>query len=298
MNHPKKPLDKIVFNIISYVILTVLAIVTLLPFLLIISASFSSNEAVQKYGFSLLPREFSLEAYEYIFAVPATILRAYGITIFITVVGSFLMLIISSMSGYVLSRKDYKYRNQISFFLFFTTLFSGGLVPWYMLCVRFLHFKDHPLTALILPMLFNYFYIIIFRSFMSGIPDAISESAKIDGANDFTIYLKLILPMSKPVLATIALFGALGYWNDWFNALLFIKDPKFYPLQYFLYKILNSMNALSSMGAQSIRPIADLIPSETFKFAMTIITIGPIVLVYPFLQKYFIKGITVGAVKG
>jgi len=157
--------------------------------------------------------------------------------------------------------------------------------------------KEHPLMAMIIPLLFNYFFIIILRSFMATIPAAISESAKMDGANDFIIYLRLIMPLSKPVLATVVLFGALNYWNDFFNALLFVNNSKHYPLQYFLYQVLNSAQTIRSATAQTSIPFSEM-PTESFKLAMTIVTIGPIILLYPFVQKYFIKGLTIGAVKG
>ena len=293
----KTSLDKIEFNIIGDLLVVLLIISSILPLLLVVVGSFSDNASVVKYGFSIWPREFSLEAYHTAFKAPALMINAYRTSIIITVTGTIILLLMSSMTGYVLSRKDYRYRNVISFYFFFTTIFGGGLVPWYILCVRFLHFKEHSLMAMILPGLFSYFYIIIMRSFMTSIPDSISESAKIDGANDFMIFIRLILPLSKPILATIGLFGALGYWNDWFNAMLFVNNRDYFPLQYFLYTTLNTMNALNEISAKSGIMLKDM-PTSTFKLAMTVVTIGPIILLYPFLQKYFISGITVGAVKG
>ncbi|WP_256257693.1 MULTISPECIES: carbohydrate ABC transporter permease [unclassified Paenibacillus] len=250
-----------------------------------------------KNGYRLFPEMFSWEAYQFIFNNPKKIVSAYKITILVTVIGTLVGLFISAMTAYVLQRKDFTHRNVFAFYFFFTTLFSGGLVPWYILNVKYLGLKDS-LLALILPALLNVFYIIILRSFISStIPDAISESAKIDGAGDFRIFLSIILPLIKPALATIGLFIALNYWNDWYHAMLFVNKENLFPLQYFLYKILSSIAfANSTISAQS--SIVVDTPKESFKLAMTVIATGPIVLLYPFVQKYFIQGITIGAVKG
>jgi putative aldouronate transport system permease protein len=293
----KKSADSVVFNTLGYIILIFLALLCVLPFLLIISGSFTDNYTAAHFGFAFWPSKFSLEAYNKAFQIPGQIYNAYKTTIIVTTCGTVILLILSSMTGYVLSRKDYKYRNVISFYFFFTTIFSGGLVPWYILCNEYLKFADHPLVAMVVPGLFSYFYIIIMRSFISGIPDSISESAKIDGANDFDIFIRFILPLSKPVLATVGLFAALGYWNDWYNAMLFVKNDKYYPLQYFLYMIINRMNTLNNLS-KSLNIKQEDVPTETFKLAITVISTGPIILLYPFLQKYFIRGMMIGAVKG
>ena len=289
--------DKRIFNTLGYLLVGFIALLCVLPMFLIVSGSFSANDIVAKEGFSLLPKSFSLNAYELVFKNPNDILNAYRTTATVTLIGTVILLFFCSMTGYVLSRKDYAPRNIISFYFFFTTIFGGGLVPWYILCVMYLKFKQNPMMALIVPGLFSYFYIIIFRSYLnSSVPDSISDSARIDGANDFTIYWRIILPICKPVLATIGLFGALGYWNDWFNCMLFVNNQRNYNLQYYLFSTLNSvvpMRALMAGANISANP-----PTHTFKLAMTVITIGPILLLYPFLQKYFIKGIAVGAVKG
>ena len=290
--------DVIASKIIGYTILTFFALLCIAPVWLIVVGSFSDNGEIMRNGYSFWVRTFSTKAYETLFKVPKDVLNAYKVSIIVTIVGTLLQLSICSSAGYVLSRKDFKYRNSISFFFFFTTIFSAGLVPWYILCVKYLHFKEHPYIALIVPSLFSYFYVIIIRSFMSGIPASISESAKIDGANDFVIFIKLILPMSKPVLATVGLFGALNYWNDWYNAMLFTTSKEYYPLQFYLYSVLNSAKAIASLGTSINIETMKNLPTETYKLATTIVATGPIVLVYPFIQKYFIKGMTIGAVKG
>jgi putative aldouronate transport system permease protein len=202
------------------------------------------------------------------------------------------------MTAYVLHKRDFKYRNGFAFYFYFTTLFSGGLVPWYILMSNpnYLGLKNNYL-ALLLPHMFNVFNIIILRTFMRTIPEAIGESAKVDGAGEFTVFFRLILPMSKPALATIALFISLVYWNDWFSATLFITKEEMYPLQYFLYKALNSMEAASKISEMIGVPTPEM-PKESFKLALTVVTTGPIVFLYPFVQKFFIRGITIGAVKG
>lgn len=289
--------DRLLLSIIGYVTLTVLALFCIFPFILVVSSSLSEESTIIEKGFQLIPSNFSTEAYSLLFKYPADMLRAYAVTISVTVIGTVLGLFLTSMTAYVLSRRDFKWRGRFSFFFFFTTLFSGGLVPWYLMIVNYLHLKD-TLVVLILPMMLNVFYIIVMKSFMSSIPDAITESAKIDGAGDFRIFLQLIVPLSKPALATIGLFIALAYWNDWYNALLFVSKNELMPLQYYLYKMLGNMDGMrKAMMAAGTAVNTDL-PTESLKMAMTIVATGPILLAYPFIQKYFVQGLTIGAVKG
>jgi len=288
--------DRLIFNFTGYSLTFLFASLCLIPFLLVISGSFTNEDSVLREGYRMIPRVFSLEAYEFIFKAPKQIIDAYTVTILLVVCGTAIALFLTSMTAYVLHKKDFRYRNRFSYFFYFTTLFSGGLVPWYILMVKYLNLKNSFL-ALLLPNLFSVFNIIIMRTFMGSIPVAIGESAKVDGAGEFTIYSRLILPMSAPALATIGLFIALGYWNDWYAAMLFITKPEMYPLQYFLYKALNSMAAASKIAEKTGIPIPDM-PKESFKLAMTVVATGPIVFLYPFVQRYFIKGITIGAVKG
>jgi putative aldouronate transport system permease protein len=290
-------LDRKLFSIIGYVSLTVLAALCIIPFVLVVSSSLTEESRIVVDGYQFLPLDFSTEAYSILFKYPQQLINAYIVTVGVTVTGTLIGLFLTSMTAYALSRKDFKWRNHFSFFFFFTTLFSGGLVPWYLLIVNYLHMKNTPF-ALVIPMVLNVFYIIVMKSFMSGIPEAIVESAKIDGAGDFRIYAQLILPLSKPALATIGLFLALAYWNDWYNALLFVSNEKLVPLQYYLYKMLGNMDgmrkAMMSAGAVNTSSL----PSEGLKMAMTVVATGPILAVYPFIQKYFVQGMTIGAVKG
>ena len=285
-----------VFYIICYTVVALMAIICLIPFILLISGSFTSEQFIRFHGYSLLPGEFSTEAYKIIFKTPQRIIRAYGVSIMITVIGTFLGLLLTSMTAYVISRKDFKYRNWFSFFFYFTTLFNGGMVSTYIFYIQYLNLKDSYL-ALILPMMFNVFYLLIMRTFVSSIPHALIEAAKIDGAGEWRIFFTIILPLLKSGLATIGLFLALGYWNDWYNAMLYLNTETKYPLQYMLYAIQQQTQALASIASQAGIQVQNL-PSSSLKLAMAVVATGPIVIVYPFVQKYFVAGITIGSVKG
>lgn len=278
-----------------------LSIGFIVPLIAIISISFSSDTDIIKYGYRLFPAHFSTMGYDYILKNPMLVLTSYKVTFIMSAVGTVTYLIMVSMCAYPLSRLDFKYRSSITFYLFFTMLFNGGLVPWYILMTRYLNLKDTYL-ALILPLLGNVWYIFLMRTFFQQLPKSIIESAVIDGANEFQIYLKIIIPLSKPVLATVGLFQLLACWNSWYNALLFIDDQKLYPLQYLLQMMLQNMNALLA-AAQSGRGVIDYkmlanLPTESMRMAMCILAIGPILLIFPFFQKYFTKGLTVGSIKG
>ncbi|HBA48724.1 MAG TPA: sugar ABC transporter permease [Lachnospiraceae bacterium] len=296
----RKPIgrDRIIFNILSHVILAVLSAACLLPFLLVLSGSVSEQYAIQLHGYRLIPEQFSLEAYQMLFRIPEELLRAYGVTIFVTAAGTLLGLWLTSMAAYVLASRDFRYRYQVSFFFYFTSVFGGGLVPWYIFNTKYLHFHNS-MIALILPILVNVTYLLILKSYMMSIPESLYESAKLDGAGDLRIYANIALPLSKAGLATVGLFIALNYWNDWYNAMLFLDEGRrdMYPLQYFLNNILTKAQAMNAAAARSGIPASD-VPSEPMKLAMTVVATGPIILLYPFLQKYFVKGVTIGAVKG
>ena len=281
----------------AYVFISLLALACLIPFLLMLGTSFTSEAAVREFGFNLWPKEFDLLAYRLVFENPDLIIGSYIVTITMTVCGTAIGLFLISMTGYALQRPDFDFRNQISFFIYFTTLFSGGLVPFYLLIVKILGLKNNYL-AVFLPGLMSPWLIILMKNFTKSIPFAITESAKIDGANDFRIFLNIILPMSKPALATVGLFLALSYWNEWYNSMLFLEaNVKYRPLQLFLYNVVNKIEYIRNSAASSNIPPMD-VPQETMKMATAIVAIGPIMLVYPFIQKYFIQGITIGAVKG
>lgn len=290
--------DRMLFNILSYVILTVLSILCLFPFLLVLSGSFSDQQSIRLYGYQLIPNTFSLDAYTMLFRIPEELIRAYGVTILVTAAGTGTALLFTSMAAYVLANRSFTYRYQVSFFFYFTSIFGGGLVPWYIFNTKYLHFHNN-IISLILPILINVTYLLILKSYMMSIPEALYESAQLDGAGDLTIYARIALPLCKAGLATVGLFIALGYWNDWYNAMLFLDEgsSNLYPLQYYLNNILTKAQAMNAAAARSGIPASD-VPSEPMKLAMTVVATGPIVLLYPFLQKYFVKGVTIGAVKG
>ncbi len=280
----------------GYVIVTLYALACVFPFLIIVGSSFTSELSLRSDGVQLIPKEFSLKAYEMVCASGA-IWKSYLLTIILTLVGTLIGLAIISMTGYALQRKDFPFRNAISFYIYFTSLFSAGLAPYYLLMVQTYKLKDS-YFAVLLPLMMSPWLIILMKNFVKAIPHEITESGKIDGAGDMKIFTALILPMLKPALATIGLFLALGYWNEWYQSSLFLSskvDVK--PLQYTLYEVVNKMDALKNSVAGQYVTLAD-IPTETVKMANAVLATGPIIFLYPFIQKYFISGITVGAVKG
>ncbi|WP_310602161.1 carbohydrate ABC transporter permease [Anaerosporobacter sp.] len=293
--------DVIALNIIAYLFCGLVALLCLLPFIMVISGSFSSEQAIAANGFSLLPQDFSLEAYKTVFKEPIVVFRAYATTIILTVVGTALALLLQTMTAYVLSRKDFEWRNKFSFFFYFTTLFSGGLVPYYLMMTKTLNVKDSYL-ALLLPLLFSVYNLLIMKSYIMALPESLIDAAKIDGCGEFRILFQIVTPLIKPALATVGLFIALAYWNDWYNAMLYVKTSEKYPLQYFLYQQVNNIEAykklLANSAASGSMVSSISLPTQTLKMALTVVVTGPIVLVYPFVQKYFVQGITIGAVKG
>ncbi len=287
------------FNILAYILTAVLTLLCLLPFLTIISGSFTDNSVVLTKGYRLIPLKFSTAAYRTIFTYPRGIFDAYMVTGVNTIIGTTIGLFLISMTGYVLSQKVFKYRNVVSFLIYFTSIFGGGLIPWYIVYVKILNLKDS-YAALCIPGLMSPFLIILMRTFISNnLPNALVESARIDGAGHFNIFLKIALPVCKPALATIGLFLAIGYWNDWYLSSIFISTPQKYELQYYLYNMINGAESLAQLATNSsISANTNSMPTETVKLAMAVLATGPVILFYPFVQKYFVQGITVGAVKG
>jgi len=282
---------------VSYAVVTFFALFCIVPFILILSASFSSESAIMKSGFGLWPKDFSTTAYEWIFRAPRQVIGSYVVTIVMTVGGTAIGLFVIAMTGYALNRKDFPFRNHISFFIYFTTLFSAGLAPTFLWVARDLGLRGNYL-AVFLQLLMSPWLIILMKNFMRTVPYEIIESGKVDGAGDFRIFAQLCLPMMKPALATIGLFLALSYWNEWYLSSLYLGSTvEFKPLQYHLYNVINTANALRNSVAGSNVSVTNL-PSNTLKMASAIVAIGPILLLYPFIQKYFVSGITIGAVKG
>ncbi|WP_099521133.1 carbohydrate ABC transporter permease [Paenibacillus sp. BIHB 4019] len=275
------------------------AVACLFPFLLLLVSSFTQEQSLVRDGYSLFPSQLSLDAYQYLWKQSASIGRSYGITILITVVGTAVGLLISSLLAYPLSRKDLPFKGFLSFAVFFTLLFNGGLVPTYLIYTEIFNIKD-TLWALIIPLLLtNGFYILLIRTFFSNsIPVAIIESAYIDGASEFKIFYQIVMPLSLPILATIGLMLGIGYWNDWFNGLIYITDDKLYSLQNLLNRMLQNIQFLQQMNLGGRQNSAGALPMNTVRMAMAVIGIVPIILAYPFFQKFFVKGLTIGAVKG
>lgn len=283
-------------QLIGGLLIGTFTILALYPFLLLLAGSVTSEIEILRNGFSLIPNEFSFKAYETLLRNPQKIMRAYGVTITITCLGTTLGLILTSMTGYVLACKDFKYAEKFSFYFYFTTLFGGGLIAYYIWLVKYLHIKN-TLLVLFVPQCLPVFYILIMRNFIKGIPHELRESAKIDGAGEFYIYTRIFVPLMKSSFACIGLFLALAYWNNWSTAMLYIDNDKMYPLQYLLYQMISNMSFMANATQGANIPMAEL-PQQSIKLAMTVITIGPIIMAYPFVQKYFVQGMTVGSVKG
>lgn len=284
-------------TVIAYIVVSIFALFCLFPFIMVVSGSLTPEEDIVKYGYSLIPRRISFDAYRILLYDIDRILNAYKITIFVTVVGTLCSLLVNSMAGYVLSRKV-RYQKPLLIFTIITMLFSGGMVPWYIVCVRYLHLKD-TVWALILPTVARAWYIFLLRNFFKGIPEEMYESSKIDGASELTTFVKIMLPLAKPAIATVTLFASLAYWNDWWAGLMLIDDSNKQLLQLLLRTIVSNTQFLqSSPNAGMMQEVSNILPVESVKMAIVILTIGPIIFVYPFIQKYFVKGIMVGAVKG
>lgn len=292
--NPKSSKHQIVLN----VFMMIFTILCLTPLILLISSSFSDNLYVIKNGYSFIPKKFSLDAYTYLMNQAEYIFHAYFITIFITIVGTTISLFMTTLLAYPLSRKDMPGNKVLTFIVFFTLLFNGGLVPTYLLYAQILGIKN-TILALIVPwLLMNGFNVLLARTFFrTDIPVSIIESACIDGASEFTIYIRIILPLSLPIMATLGLFVGVGYWNDWYNGLVYLTDTRLFSLQNVLNQILLNIQFLLQNTSMSSHVDTSKIPGETVRMAIAVIGLVPILFAYPFFQKYFVKGIVMGAVK-
>lgn len=286
-------------NNVLNVILFLFALLCILPVILVVIISFSSQQSIYDVGFTFFPKEWSTEAYEFFGKLGDQIYRSYGVTLFMAIVGTLTSLFITSTFAYVISRPEYPYKKLFTFLLVFTMIFNGGTVPTYMINTQVLGLNNS-LWALVLPMCFNSFYVIILRTFYRSIPNELLEAARIDGASQLRTFWSIMLPLSKPGLATIGMFTLIDYWNDWFLGMLYIVDRKKFPIQTLLQSIQNSMTALteSSMNALEYQELAKNPPTDNGQMALTVIVMVPILCAYPFFQKYYVKGLTVGGVKG
>jgi putative aldouronate transport system permease protein len=290
------------YKILIHTILILGSLAFILPLLMIISVSFSSEADISAYGYRLIPRSIDLTAYRYVLKDASRIGRAYGVTAFQALLGTFLAVLTMGLVGYVVSRKNCAFRRPLMFFILFTMLFSGGLVPSYIINTQWYHLGNK-VWVYIFPVLANGFFIIIFRTFFSQLPHEIFESAHLDGASEITIFLRIVVPMSTPVFAAITFLFLQGRWDEWFNCLIYIRTEQLYTLQFLLQRIIMEVEfirnlALSAVGAQTYEVDLANIPTESMRYAMVIIAAGPMLFVFPFFQRYFTEGLTVGSVKG
>ena len=296
-NHIRRTMNDRWAKIVAYVIVGLFGLVCLYPLLLTVTVSLTPERVINRDGFRLIPAEFSLDTYTYIFAHSGErILRSYGVTTLVTVAGTFFSMLVTCMISYAISLREMKYRNVIAFICNFTTIFSAGLVPWYVVCRQWYGLANN-ILGLILPPLFSVWSMFLMRTYFRAISPSLYEAAKIDGAGHWTIFFRIALPLSVTALLTVGLMIALNYWNDWWHALMFVEDRNLFPLQYYLYQVVSNVNAVSSGRVPSGAAANLRLPAETVKMAVTIITIGPIIFLYPFIQRYFVQGIMTGAVK-
>lgn len=280
---------------VSYIVMILLTILCVVPFLLMIAASVTSESALLTDGYSFFPREVSFKAYEYLFADGVTMFRAYGITILVTVVGTTVSLILTTLLAYAISRRHVIGRNVIAFLVFFAMLFNGGIIPSYIMWTGVFHIKNSLLAYIIPNYLVIGFYVIMMRTyFTSNIPSEVLEAARIDGAGELTILVKVVLPMAVPILATVGMMVAITYWNEWQNGLYYISDTKLYSMQVILNKMIKNADAIKTIAPN----VSVQLPSVSIKMAVAVLGALPIMCVFPFFQKYYVKGITIGAVKG
>lgn len=287
------------FQVAAHILMILLCIFCLFPFVLLVVSSFTNEQTLIREGYSVIPRDLSIAAYEYIFNNASTIFRAYGTTIGVTVVGTLLNIILTTLFAYPLSRKDLPHRNVWSFIVFFTMLFNGGLVPSYIMWTQYFHIRN-TYAALIVPsLMMGAFYVIMMRTNMSqNIPEEVLEAARIDGAGEWRILRTVVIPMSLPIIATLMLLVGLAYWNDWMNGLYYLTQKKFYTIQVLLTNMLQDLQVLLSNSSTAANVDVSSMPSTSIKMAIAVVGALPILCIYPFFQRYFVKGITIGAVKG
>lgn len=284
-------------QIALHAVFIVLVLMYIIPFILVISISFSDETSLIRNGYSLIPHVFSLEAYKMVFNNPAQIFQSYKVTIIFTVTVTALSVLVMGVMAYPLSRPNFRFRGPLSFYVLFTMLFSGGMVPTYLLIVKYLH-MDNTIWVYILPGLVSAYNLIIIRTNYRSLPEELIEAAKMDGATELYICFKIVMPLCKPVLASVGFLFFVAKWNDWNTALLYITDPRLYSLQYLLQKILNEAEFLKQLAESGELMGGEVFPSESYRYAMALVAAGPVLCVFPFFQKYFAKGMTLGGVKG
>lgn len=293
------------FKIILYIFFVVISLCFILPLVLVVSASFTSEEVLTSSGgFSLIPRDFSLEAYAIAFANKEKMIRAYIVTAFQAVVGTFASCVVCGWIAYPLSRSNFRFKGIVTGIVFFTMLFGAGTIPNYIIYSRYYHITNSMWIYLLPGITGGAWNTMIFRTFFKGLPESLFESAKLDGAKEFRIFFQIIVPLSTPVFATLGFMTLVGKWNDYSTSLIYIRDDKLYTLQYLLQRLMQEAAYLKSLAGnaeisgQILQGLEELLPTESLKYAMCVVAAGPMLFVFPFFQKYFSKGLTVGAVKG
>lgn len=284
-------------QVLLHIFFVILSLVYLIPFLLLVAISFTDETALSNFGYSLIPKQFSVEAYNHIFQNPQQLVDSYSTTIMFTLLFTAFTVIVTTMTAYPLSRKNFKYKKILTWYIFITMLFGGGLVPTYLINTRILHL-DNTIWIYVLPGLVSAWNVIIVRTFFQGIPESLVESAKIDGASELVVFIRIMLPLSTPVMASIGFLQMVAKWNDWNTALIYIEDQKLYSLQYMLQRILREVEFVKQMASQSANFNEYEVPTESIRYATALLAAGPMIIVFPFFQKYFTKGMTIGAVKG
>ena len=289
-------------TIITHLFFCLFSLCFIVPFLYVISVSVSNEELMNTYGYKLIPMQFDLTGYQYVFSNMGQILDSYGVTAFTSIVGTILGVIVMSMAAYPIAMRDFKYRRPITFFIFFTMIFGGGLIPSYILITQYLGMKD-TIWVYIIPTLANAWNIMVLKTFFQGLPISCIESARLDGASEMRIFFSIVLPLSKPVLASVGLLTLLTRWNDWYTTLIYIDDKKLYSLQFLLQKILMDAEFVNNIAKNAPGGMIDIgkmvkVPTESVRFAMCIIAAGPMLVVFPFFQRYFTRGLTIGSIKG
>jgi len=289
---------QIIQNSIIHLIFIIFSLICIIPLVVIASISFSNEGNLNTYGYTLIPKVFTISAYKFVFGNPGQIISAYWISIARTVVGTFLSLFVISLLAFPMSRSDFKFRKSLSFYVFFTMLFNGGLVPWYILITKYLDMKN-TFFVLFAPFLVIPWFVLLLRSFFKQIPMSLYESAKIDGASEYTVYYRILLPLAKPALATVGLFICLNYWNDWWLPLLYIDVDRLVPLPAMLSRMMSNITYLTTQTTNTFMTIdVSNLPKESARMAMCLLAAGPMLFIFPFFQKYFVRGLTAGSLKG
>lgn len=291
--------ESLIMQWIAHIFLGLFALSCILPFVLLIASSIADEAVILESGYSFIPKTLSFEAYEYLWKMNESILRAYGITVFITVFGTLASLVFTMLLAYPLSRRDMPFRNALAFIIFFTLLFNGGLVPTYLVYVELFHIKNTIWSLLIPGIFMNGFYVLLMRTFFqNSIEPGLLEAARIDGAGEWRVVFSVVLPLSTPILATVGLFQAVRYWNDWMNGLIFLTNTKLYSIQVLLNKTLQDIQVLRSTTLYGAETAYAELPGESIRMAIAVVGILPMLIAFPFFQKYLKKGIALGGIKG